>query len=66
MVTHKGAEALGILETTGTIEVGKRADVLVLGSDPSLDIRNAIDIEQIFLGGVPVAPHSEARLPGPS
>jgi len=54
MATHNGAEALGILSDTGTIEAGKRANLLVLSSDPGIDIRNTRDIEQVFLDGRPV------------
>ena len=36
--TRNGALAMGELDTTGTIEAGKRADVLVLDGDPSRDI----------------------------
>lgn len=51
MATRNGAEALGILSFTGTIEVGKRADVLVLSADPSTDIGNTQEIERVFLAG---------------
>ena len=51
MATHNGAEALGILSEVGTIEAGKRADLVVLGRDPSIDIRNTRAIEGVFLEG---------------
>lgn len=51
MATHNGAEALGLLDEVGTITVGKRADLLVLGSDPSSNIHNTRNIENIFLAG---------------
>ena len=51
MATRNGAEALGILEETGTVEVGKRADLVILGSNPAEDIRATSDIEAVLLGG---------------
>ena len=36
--TRNGALAMGELEATGTIEDGKRADILVIDGDPSRDI----------------------------
>lgn len=51
MATRNGAEALGLLNDLGTLEVGKRADLLVLGSDPSTDIRHARDITAVYLNG---------------
>jgi imidazolonepropionase-like amidohydrolase len=50
MATKNGAEALG-LDSLGTVEVGKLADLLVLGSDPSVDIAATRDIEMVLLGG---------------
>jgi len=51
MATRNGAEALGILDDVGTIVAGKRADLVVLGSDPSADIGNTRDLEAVFLAG---------------
>ena len=51
MATRNGAEVLGLLDETGTVEVGKAADLVVLGSDPSVDIRGTLDIEAVFLAG---------------
>jgi len=39
----------------GTIEVGKRADLLMLGSDPLVDITNTLDIERVWVLGAEVA-----------
>lgn len=38
IATHNAADLLGLLETTGTIEVGKTADIILLSSDPCKDI----------------------------
>jgi len=51
LATRSGAEALRIDRETGTVEVGKRADLLVLGADPLRDIRNTRRILQVVLGG---------------
>ena len=51
MATRNGAEALGILEEVGTIEVGKKADFVVLRKDPLEDIRNTREIEKVYLDG---------------
>ena len=56
MATRNGAEALGLGEVTGTIEVGKNADLIILGADPTIDIRNARKIERVFLEGKAISP----------
>ena len=64
MATRHGAEALGILDETGTLEVGKRADLVVLRDDPSLDVRATRSIERVFLGGREVPrPEGDSTLP---
>jgi hypothetical protein len=51
IATRNGAEALGILGETGTVEVGKRADLVVLEADPLVDIANTRRIRYVLLGG---------------
>lgn len=51
IATRNGAEALELLDEIGTVEVGKRADLVVLGADPTLDIRNTRTIELIVQDG---------------
>jgi len=51
MATHDGAEALGILSDVGTLEPGKRADLVVLSADPLADIHNTRRIERVMQGG---------------
>jgi imidazolonepropionase-like amidohydrolase len=46
-----GARVLGLERELGTIEVGKRADLVVLRANPFLDIRNARDVEWTIKGG---------------
>jgi imidazolonepropionase-like amidohydrolase len=53
--TLDNAVAFGLAADRGTVEVGKRADLLLLGSNP-LDTVTAYDrIETVFLDGRPVA-----------
>ena len=56
MATRNGAESLGILADVGTVETGKRADLVVLSASPLMDIRNTRKIERVFLGGRVVDP----------
>ncbi len=51
MATRNGAEALGILDDVGTIEPGKRADLLVLERDPIRQIVNSRSIVAVMQGG---------------
>jgi len=53
MATRDGAIALGQLYDRGTLEIGKRADFLVLDGDPVADIRNASKVGLVFLDGDP-------------
>jgi len=48
MATRNGAQAMGQLDETGTIEIGKVADFLVLDSDPRLDIANFRHLEEVI------------------
>lgn len=45
------AQSLGMAKDIGSLEVGKLADLLVLGADPSVDIRNSEKVQQVMLGG---------------
>jgi imidazolonepropionase-like amidohydrolase len=40
---------LGELDTAGTIEIGKRAELVLLGADPLKDIRNSTKISGVLL-----------------
>jgi cytosine/adenosine deaminase-related metal-dependent hydrolase len=40
-----------VLDDRGTVEVGKRADLLLLGDDPLTDIRNTRQITAVIAGG---------------
>ncbi|MAY19571.1 MAG: amidohydrolase [Erythrobacteraceae bacterium] len=45
------ARSLGMAADIGSLEVGKLADLVILSADPSADISNSDDIEQVMLGG---------------
>ncbi|MEJ2312466.1 MAG: amidohydrolase family protein [Gemmatimonadales bacterium] len=49
--TRNPAEWLGVLEETGTIEVGKRADLVLLRANPLESISNTRRIEGVMVGG---------------
>ncbi|HEB91240.1 MAG TPA: hypothetical protein ENI85_16820 [Deltaproteobacteria bacterium] len=52
--TRNGAEAMGLADETGTIEVGKLADLVVVDGDPLVDIGCLADrsnLKAILLGG---------------
>ena len=50
--TKNGALASKALKDYGTIEVGKAADILLLGADPTADIHNIRKLEMVMKGGV--------------
>jgi imidazolonepropionase-like amidohydrolase len=49
--TRNGALALHRLDEIGTIEAGKRADLLLLNANPIEDVRNFQRIDQIMHDG---------------
>ena len=49
--TRVAAEALGAEDDLGTIEAGKRADLVLLGADPLEDIRNIRKTEMVVVNG---------------
>lgn len=49
--TRDSARALG-REDLGTIEKGKQADLLILGADPTADVRNFRQVRHVMRGGV--------------
>lgn len=51
IATRNGAEALERLEETGTIAVGKRADLVVVRDDPLKDIAAVREIEWVLRDG---------------
>lgn len=59
MATRNAAAALGVLHERGTLEMGKRADFVVLEGDPLTDIRNARRVDFLVVDGDPWRPRPE-------
>ena len=59
--TKTNAELLGIAKTTGTLTVGKQADLIVLDGNPLDDIRNTRKMVSVWHGGREVQPMARAR-----
>jgi hypothetical protein len=55
--TGQCAAALGIEEQKGTVEPGKRADLVVLDDDPLADINNTTSIRWVMRAGVILTPN---------
>lgn len=49
--TSDAAAAMGLKDESGTIEVGKRADLIVLDEDPLADISNIRSVRTVISGG---------------
>ena len=51
MATHTAAAVLGLAERTGSVEVGKEADLVVLTADPTVNLANTRSVEWVVLAG---------------
>jgi imidazolonepropionase-like amidohydrolase len=51
IATKNGAEALDLINQTGTIEPGKQADILILSANPAEDIENTNRIDSVISNG---------------
>jgi imidazolonepropionase-like amidohydrolase len=60
--TRHAADLCGVLDDVGTVEVGKRADLIVVRKNPLADVENLRELEMVFKAGRLVADHRE----GPS
>jgi len=52
--TRNGAQAAGMLDRLGTLEVGKIADLVILDADPLADIRNIRELHLVMKAGAVV------------
>ena len=53
-VTKVAAEALGICNKVGTVEVGKQADLLILSGNPFDDIKELRKIKVVIKRGIEI------------
>lgn len=51
VATIYGAEAIGLQQDLGSLEVGKLADLLVMDADPLVNIRNTNTLRYVMKGG---------------
>jgi imidazolonepropionase-like amidohydrolase len=51
IATKNGAEALDLMNQTGTIELGKQADILILSANPVEAIENTKRIYAVISNG---------------
>jgi imidazolonepropionase-like amidohydrolase len=56
VATRENAELLGISNKIGTVEPGKVADLVLLGSNPLENLENARDVRMIIQGGQVIDP----------
>lgn len=52
IATQNGAEAMDIADDRGTITVGKRADLIVIDGNPSIDIKDIRNVDIVFKNGI--------------
>ena len=52
--TGAAAECIGLGDTVGTLEVGKKADILIVDGDPISNIWDLLNVNTVFLDGAKV------------
>ncbi|WP_145046778.1 amidohydrolase family protein [Paenibacillus xylanexedens] len=63
MATHTNAKILGIDELTGTLDIGKQADLIVLEQSPLEQIEALSDISMVMVKGNLIEKPSVTRIP---
>jgi imidazolonepropionase-like amidohydrolase len=66
MATHEAAKALGLDREIGTVEEGKRADLILVPGDPLSDIRALRKIAFVIRSGEIVGQHGKIAVDRPS
>ena len=54
--TRNAAENLGLLDDTGSVEVGKRADLILVDGDPTADIGCLANVSHVISNGLTIEP----------
>jgi imidazolonepropionase-like amidohydrolase len=54
--TGLAAEALDMADTIGTLQAGKKADILAVTGDPTQDLSVLTHLDMVMLGGKPLSP----------
>jgi imidazolonepropionase-like amidohydrolase len=54
--SQTAARSLGLDADRGTLQTGKRADLLILTADPLRDVKNVRAIDAIYKNGEPASP----------
>lgn len=61
--TLHGAEAIGIADQVGSVEAGKKANLMILSADPTKSISNSRQISHVIKNGQFVYRGDDSRLP---
>jgi imidazolonepropionase-like amidohydrolase len=49
--TFVAAQALGMEQDLGSLEIGKKADILILTKDPTTNVSNVRELRSVIKGG---------------
>ena len=60
--TSLAAEAVGLGDVTGSLEAGKKADLIIVEGDPLSDISSLQRVNTVFKDGQAVAKQGEAMI----